>query len=347
MEKYKIILIGILCSCFLQLSAQFFGSPDTMSFKYKLDYNVPESPAFSILDANPNTVMRGNAAQELIVTLTRNYFEGDKIAPGIAADFNPYFIFGGRLKSIEDYRKNGGKRFLANTQLSLATIGAEDNPRDIFVSGGMRFTLFDDKDPLYNNGLITAVGEALREGLTDPPPPPEDSSDTIVEIPDIIVEIPTLKEAYKAAKDEYQNTSGGSMAFGLALSGRAQSAILQKDSLSAHRFQTWLSGQYDLKRRVSLLGMAMYRHHYFDNESDDNEFIGGVAIRSYTDRVLFSTELTYSSLTEKIDFGLNLEVSIPKVIFYLTIGTGTNPMGEESAFRLKPGIKWNLSETKK
>ena len=179
-------------------------SQNDEAFKYKLDYNIPESPAFSVLDANPTTVLRGNAAQEVVINLATNFISGNEVSPGLALDFNPVFAFGGRLKSINDYRNNYLKRLLANTQLSLATIASDNFPEDVLISGGLRMTLFDTKDVLFDDKLTGAIDNALTANITVPAMGQPANTGTVIKNS-------MLVDAYKSAKIKYKETSGGSL----------------------------------------------------------------------------------------------------------------------------------------
>lgn len=311
------------------------------AYAFKLDYNVPESPAFAVLDANPTTIMRASTPQEIITQLASNFLSGNEVSPGLAFDFNPYFAFGGRLKSVKEYRNSYGKRFLANLQLSIATINSMDFPDDLLFSGGLRATLFDSKDLIFDEELGKDIDNALLPD-TDPGPMNSDDQGTIVDNP-------ALKQAYINAKTRYMEKAGGSLALGYAIAGRARDNSFKTDSIVTYRHQAWLVGQYDFgKSGMSINGMIMYRYEQTPQATDDNGFISGIALRKYGQKLILSAEAYHNSITESIDFGGYAEAYlIPSITLFVSLKKETNAITGDEDVILKPGIKWNFSQAKK
>ncbi|GAA3513525.1 hypothetical protein GCM10022393_29150 [Aquimarina addita] len=308
-----------------------------------MDYNVPESPAFSVLDANPTTVLRASAPQEIISHLASNFLSGNEVSPGIALDFNPYFTFGGRVRSIDVYRNNYWKRLLANTQVSFATINSIDYPEDMLFSGGIRATLFDSKDILFDKSLGDDIDKALLPDDSVEPGPFEDNDQGAV------VNNKKLADAYEKAKRRYQNTKGGSIAIGYAIAGRAKDNSFKTDSIVTYRHQAWLAGQYDLgKSNMSINAMVMFRYDQTIQADDVDGVISGIALRKYGKKLIVSAEIYHDSMKESIDFGGYAEAYlIPNITLFVSLKKETNSITNEEDVILKPGIKWNFSQSKK
>lgn len=341
MEKH--IIIACIITCWFSLNCIAQDSTSGVAYQYKLDYNVPESPAFSVLDANPTTILRSSAPQEIITHLASNFLSGNEVSPGIALDFNPYFTFGGRLKSIEDYRNSYWKRFLANMQLSIATINSINYPEDMLFSGAIRATLFDSKDILFDRNLSAAIDKALLPDDTIAPNPFEDNDQGT------IVDNTKLAAAYINARNQYQNITGGSMALGYALAGRAKDNSFKTDSIVTYRHQAWLTGQYDLgKSKISVNAMVMYRYEQALSDEDIDGFISGIALRKYGQKLILSAEIYHDSMKKSIDFGGYAEAYlIPSITLFVSLKKETNSITGNEDIILKPGIKWNFSQTKK
>lgn len=344
MGKYGRIIVFLLFP--FGLFAQDEKAADE-AFKYKLDYNVPESPGLSVLDANPTKVMRGSAAQELIVSVANSFISSEKLRPGIAADFNPYFLLGGRLESVQEYREKDFKRILANTQLSLATSADEDQEDDLLLGTGIRITLFDKKDLLFNEEFGKKIDDALLQGIAD---------DTIVigEAVDEVVENKSLATIYEEERAALKKEAGNALSVGFAHGARAQSAFVKADSISAYKTQAWLSFQRDFLRTeqqnggLSLTFLAMYRNNAFEIEGDVDEFIAGSGLRYTGQKVNAFGEFIYSTEHGKLDYNANLEVNVIKqLILSLTVGKETEVLdSDQERFSVKPGLRWNLSEPK-
>ena len=332
MEKY----VSLICTFAWIFAYQISMTQEVPAYHFKLDYNVPESPAFSILDANPTKVMRGASAQELIVQIANNFISNSKQEPGVAADFNPYFAFGGRLKNVVEYRENYLKRLLANTQLSFATTASKTYPNDLLFGIGARVTLVDSRDLLKNKALGMAIDSALMP-TTDPHP-----NQNI----DEITKNERLGQAYDRIKTKMKNASGGALSIGWATAGRAEGSVFSADSLTGFRNQVWLSAEYGTKHGLNLLGLGMYRSNVFPDSSNIDELILGAGLRYMSSKVNIGGEFIYSSEHGKLDFGMNLEIqAIPKIILYASVNKETNVLNPDlERFVIKPGIRWNFSE---
>lgn len=332
MGRYFITFLLLFCSFSFMLSAQ--EDEDTSAaFQYKVDYEVPESPAFSILDANPTSVMRGSAAQELVIHFANSIIGNQKINAGVAADFNPYFVFGGRLHSIDQYRENYFKRLLANAQLSIATTTLTGYPDDIFGSGGLRLTLYDSKDLLFNDDLGNRIDDALI---------PEEVDDPFGDTLDQVGENEKLKQAYEKVKEELRNKKGGAVSMGFATSARLRSGLVQADSIQGYKNQVWLSGQYCFGKGINLMGMIMYRN---DLMAKMHEFRSGLALRYVGKKTNISGEMVYSSEQSFIGIGMNIEVRVlSQIILYANVGNNSNENPKDGSIHIKPGIKWCLAK---
>jgi hypothetical protein len=354
----------LLTCCHVKLNGQAVN--DSAAFHYKLDYNVPESPGFSILDANPTTVMRASAAQEVVVNIANTLLAGKNLEPGVAVDFNPYFILGGRLDNINEYREKAGKRFLANTQLSMASTSMEEFPNDLFISSGIRFTLFDSKDQLYDEKLIQDIGNALTPDVYS-----AEQIKNICEASYAIGQVTSVQEcvtdltaeqelrgrssttyndkvkkAYDDSKERLRNQNGGALSLGYAAAGRARASSLEADSISIFRHQVWLSGQYDFGKALSVSSILMYRYNALLLKEDRDEVMAGLGLRHTGNQTNLFGELTWSSLGGGIDFRANLEIRlIPRLILYVSAGSENDLLNAAvDRFIIRPGIKWNLSE---
>jgi len=346
MERYRVVIILFISLIPFAGNSQLptnVVNDSLPAYRYKLDYNIPESPAFAVLDANPTTILRASAAQEVITHLASDFLSGNNVSPGLALDFNPYFSFGGRLHSINEYRKNSWKRFLANLQLSFATINSQDFPNDLLFSGGIRANLIDTKDLLRDKQLGHDIDRALLPDQNNEPGPLNNNDQGT------IVDNKKLSEAYLNAKKRYQKKSGGSLAIGYAIAGRAKDNSFKTDSIVTYRHQAWLSGQYDLgKSSMSINAMVMYRYDQIVQTDDHNGVISGISLRKYSRKLIFSGEIYHDSGAKSIDFGGYAEAYlIPNITVFISLKKETNSITGEEDILLKPGIKWNFSEAKK
>lgn len=326
---------------FFVLHTIFAQSNPLAAFQYKLDYNVPQSPAFSVLGANPTTVMRATAPQEMIVNMASNFIGGNKADPGFAIDFNPYFNFGGRLQSSEEFRRKYFKRLLANAQMSLATVDSRMFPTDLMIGSGLRITLFDSKDNLNDKELAADIDRILLSAIQAE----NDFNFGDEEQEDQIVVIPSLKDAYERGKARYRKKAGGALSLGTAFSARAQNRSFQSDSLQAVRSQVWLSGQFDFgENGFSINGMLMYQNDRFNLENEGG-LIAGLAMRHYGEKSIFLGEIIYDDILQGIEFTAYTELYlIPQITITVSLGYQIDEFTMQDGLVIKPGVKWNLSE---
>ncbi len=224
-----IILMNLCYGC-------VFCQSDTSAYLYKLNYDVPESPALSIIDANPAKVMRGSASKEFAVNLIKNFATKNRQETGLAIDFNPYFILGGQLKNATEYDDNYLKRVLANTQFSVASVYSDEMPDDNMLSGGVRITLWDDFDLLSDATLRQDIDRALIPSDEDMEGGFSDSDESGN---GTLITIPTLTQAYERAKQRLKDRRGFALSLGLATAKLLRGGILDGDSLMAFRNQVW------------------------------------------------------------------------------------------------------------
>ncbi len=338
--SFTCFIVIVISITFLQ--AQDQEVRDSLAYQYILDYDVPESPAFSVLGVNPNTVMRGSAAKPIAVHLANQLISGGKVDNGIALDFNPYFsLLGGRLKNISEYRENYGKRLLANMQWSVATTALEEYPNDLVYGLGSRFTLWDSKDLLFDKGLGQKIDDCLAKDEDGAPEP--GGEDKIEDI-----KFNCMKNNYDEIRKELTNMKGGSISLGWAMSGRIEGATLRSDSFNVLRNQIWLSGQYSLGKGFDLLGLLMQRFEYGDGAQDQTTM--GLAVRYNKPNVSFSGELVYQNNNKKgiFDGGFNFGFKVlPRLMYVFHLATRDDPDNVDAKKKIviRSGIRWNFSES--
>lgn len=133
-----------------------------------LDLSVPESPGFTILGLNPQTVVRPASPREFVATLINGLDNNGNFQTGVAIDTAPYLLLANTLRneeafnpdgtrkipilSLADYRKNPKgfniTRVVSRIQFSLATTkGTTTDDKSARIGTGLHFTIFDYGDP--------------------------------------------------------------------------------------------------------------------------------------------------------------------------------------------------------
>jgi hypothetical protein len=136
--------------------------------------NVPVSPAFSVLNVTPDTVIRPRTPNDFATSVLNSVDPNGNFQQGLAMDFNPYMLFAGDQVTLGRYQEDYTTRLLARSQLSIATTkGREDSDKSARLAIGLNVTPWLDSDPkLKDSPLLTCMGNLLSEALSNADAPP-------------------------------------------------------------------------------------------------------------------------------------------------------------------------------
>ena len=119
-----------------------------------IDLSVPESPAFTVLDLTPQTIIRPASPRELATSILNGVDRNGNFQTGIALDTTPYLLFAGRELTLAKYRESRAAQFLAHTVVSFATTkGASEEDKSVRMAIGLHFAIFDKGDPRLDREL--------------------------------------------------------------------------------------------------------------------------------------------------------------------------------------------------
>jgi hypothetical protein len=340
MNKHILIptlLVTLLAPC------RALGQPaDSLDAgEFILNYDVPESPALVALGITPSNILRASSAKPAVASLLNQFASHGQVENGVALDFSPYFVFGGRLKNITEYRHNGWKRLAANTQVSFATVEDSSQQGDLRFGVGVRMTLFDAHDLLKDKTLGTDIDNALIAGAASLPTETEDEI-----LP--IGTYTTLKEIYSKARDRVRSKAGSSMAVGWSMSARLHSAIANADSVDGEQHTAWLSYRYSLGGGLDLLALAQA----YACQDCHPRYRSGVALRANGRSWDFAGELFFDSirgdaLSGRVGLGVNGELRLP-VGLGLIASLATEPVegngSVDSRIRMRTSVRWNSGQ---
>jgi hypothetical protein len=129
---------------------------------------APESPAFTFLGVSPTRISMPGAVRELGAELLSAIGVDGRVRQGFALEVAPWSLIPGLAIPLDDYQNRFLSYVLANTQLSIGTARAAGDDAATDVSGGIRFTLFDETDPMRDPAFTADIGTRLR-GCTGGP----------------------------------------------------------------------------------------------------------------------------------------------------------------------------------
>jgi hypothetical protein len=223
-------------------------APGTFLNKARIDYAVPDAPAFKVLQIDLSSVSRPVSAREVAITIS-NILQGGKIPDNYALEISPGLIFS---NSLPDYQKNP---FWYRTRISLATKTSENSARHL--GAGIRVTLIDNTDLRMDKNLQTAmvklgqqsdelksecISELINEGVDAENPEFEQLLNEKLEkkgFEKISDDIEKQREIYKKKK-----WNESIVEIGFAVSATSKDSLI--DNLSANSYRWWLSGAFPL-----------------------------------------------------------------------------------------------------
>jgi hypothetical protein len=264
--------------------------PAQIASTFKLDFAVPDAPAFVLLDVEPSIIVRPTTVKELAATVSEFASSGNISLPrAFAVEFSPALLIGGKGLSLSRYQS---KPALYRFRVSVATRRPEDSASPTQVAAGLRVSLIDEADLRMNPdylqtatdiaGQVNDVYVAARRRTGPPPTPIELTSteeDSITKLRAPLVELWENKKWNSRVLD----VAAGIVAQGQDSLGRdLRSTQLAAWGTFGTGFGSW--GQLLLGARV-----ASQR----DSVTDEFGTVGNLAGRFYvgTNRYKFFTEI--------------------------------------------------------
>jgi hypothetical protein len=158
----KLILILFIISCHNCL----LHGQDTDSLKFPLDkmkvnFAVPDIPAFKSLGIEPSTILRPSTPEALSIIVPQFYSQGNITLPSsFALEVSPSLLINANKKSLPTLNQFIKQRALNSLRLSLATgkDSTQKEPKAIKLAVGLRISLINKGDLKYDRGYITKKG---------------------------------------------------------------------------------------------------------------------------------------------------------------------------------------------
>ncbi len=284
--------------------------------KVKLNFAVPDIPAFKALGVDPSFILRPSAVADfafMVGSFAGNGFStipkdvAIEVAPGLL--IKPWY-------TLQDYREKAGLRLLTKTRISLGTNENEETKvNDISV--GMRTTIFDKGDFRLNEAFqkenIFAKMEFLQTDLSKrlrivqtkigigafanlPPERQQEIRDSIFSavqtdagyILDTVVK-------NSIAKYKKENWNASRMDFAYALLLRSPDSLIGKIKLNKHSFWTTIAIKPGAKNSWAQLLLGINDAVYKENDKWFNEFTGNLRFYGGTNKFKGLFEVQYQN----------------------------------------------------
>lgn len=138
-------VVGVCAATFAAPGAIRGQAPASIAANYKLDFAVPDAPAFTVLEPGPSEILRPATVRDLTLAASDFLSEtsGLAIPAAFAAEFSPGLLIGGRRLSLQRYRATP---WLYRLRVSVATGRDASGSAPTRMALGVRLPLVDGAD---------------------------------------------------------------------------------------------------------------------------------------------------------------------------------------------------------
>lgn len=268
MKNLHIILIFVII-CLLSVANSYSQKNEKQSdiAKTRVDYAVPDAPAFKILGVTPGVIMRPGNVREVGVTVA-NF-----LANGGAVEISPGLLFAS--PSLSDYQSNP---FLYRLRISAATKSTLYGVRDYAL--GVRITFLDETDlradKILQDSLLELskrIGMKVNDFLRYNPPEKLASFKKSLdeEYDDLII----------GAREEAKLRNWNKSILELGIAGVATSMDATYKHFLQNKYGVWLTGGLPLWGEAGqiVFGGRGYLERGTENTLDQSR--GSIAVRGY------------------------------------------------------------------
>lgn len=151
-------------------------NPDSLASFFRLDFAVPNDPAFQILGTSPSNILRPSSAKEFGTSFSSfiNGSGGLSIPRSFSLEFSPGLLIGGNGLSLRKYQKNP---WLYRLRLSAGTKRLEGESGPTQIAFGFRTSFIDKSDMRMDEELLkkmtaktTQILSIISDSVAAPPP---------------------------------------------------------------------------------------------------------------------------------------------------------------------------------
>ncbi len=235
----SIAALALACLAFPHVGPAAETKPDPLSPKLgdlpdpvaQVDFAIPESPAAAILGSSA-AVTRPTSPRDFSAGISSLFGNDGKLQPGVSLAFAPYRLLVGRITST-DYAKNTGVRFLARSQLSVASMAVNETAlKGTRLGVGGSFILYDEADPRNDPEISNIFGRNYKKAV-------------LPENPDATSEGIAAKQidgaAYEADLEKYRLSKWNARSLGVGAAWRGFSKSGSVNSLLDEGWGAWLT----------------------------------------------------------------------------------------------------------
>jgi hypothetical protein len=359
MKKIMICLLSILPSAaFSQFDA------DSLVKNYKLNFALPDYPAFKSLNVDPSNLLRPSNVTDFGV-IASEFADGNRLAfpSAFAMEVSPVLLMNVNEMTLSEYQKNNAWK---TSRFSLGTL--RDAGMTSKIALGYRISLINKGDLRIDraalkemSGMLEARsqtrGELRTKYLQEHGINPFDITDSIETEIEAYIEayIDVKKEEFdliiKEFKEDYENKNWNAEKFDLAfaLTGSSSDSLIK--SIDYSSFQFWATYAHPLLKHRGQFLIGLNVQNYLIAGKSFN--LVSLSNRNYLGnnkvKVFIEEQLEYSNETRSGYVLLNLggEVNISGGLWIdLNAGLTTELQDDASGFISQFRFRYTLPDQK-
>lgn len=250
---------------------------DSLASRYRVDFAVPESPAFSLIKTEESQILRPSVVRE--VAAAASNFSGSEGGFALPKSFGlevaPFLLANGARLTLNEYRN---KHVLYTSRVSVAT--GRDTARRAGLALALRINPINRADPRLNRKFIAALNDSLA-AITQvyaaalmKGPPPNGSLPKLNAADSTRVE--RLRSSIDTLHAVFERSTWNAHAWDIAAGVRATGRDSLGNDLEVGEGSLWSTYSIPMKKWGQLLvgGKASAVREYSDEWA--GEFRGGV-----------------------------------------------------------------------
>jgi hypothetical protein len=235
---FTVVLLAAMCPCALGQDAGGSRVGD-----YKVDFAVPDMPAFKALGAEPDNLLRPTDPKALALMLADQTATFRVIPQSFAAEFAPGRLFGPKNLTMSEYSDN---QFWYDTRVSLGSKRNDDSTGGSVLAVGIRSTVINGVSfASHVVDLRSAVVDAAMYSFAERHAQPADKADRArwdAELKTYVDSVASdnVDKRIGKLRDEYHdNWNRGALDAALAIAGASPDSFTS--GLSPSKYLAWAS----------------------------------------------------------------------------------------------------------
>lgn len=275
-------LCGLLLLFYLALGAEAQILDSTLIKQFRLNFAVPDMPAFKALGSDPSDILRPSDIKDIAVMVSDFSNKGQFTLPRtFAAEISPGLLIASSSVRLQEYQENALLRFALKTRLSIGSQRSDTGNNVYSAAAGIRLVLLDKGDfrndknflkthVIQNNSNINALITQAKSiyvsrcNIQGPPIIDLDNPDScfknILDSLKISSSIAAYKSSISSAMAQYKSVHWNAARIEMAYAALGNSPDSLGKDLKLEKHSVWAIGAFPLQSWGQVLIGATYNY---------------------------------------------------------------------------------------